>query len=242
MTRRELLIWLAAGAALLAPVASFAQDPGKVWRIGLLAARLDFQDRLNALRQGMQELGYIEGKNLIIETRSTDGQYGPLLALAQELVRLKVDVIVTIASPAVRAAQQATTTIPIVIGVTGDAVASGLVASLARPGGNTTGLSNLVSDISTKHLDLMAALVPQMSRIAVLANPGSASHAPILKSVKVAAQRANVAVVSVDAGRREEIERGFATMKQERAEAVIVAADTWLLFAGGCNTRNRVTP
>jgi putative ABC transport system substrate-binding protein len=179
----------------------------------------------------MGERGYVEGKNLIIEWRFADGEYERLPALAAELVRLKVDVIVASTSPAIRAAQKATTTIPIVFPTTGDPVGSGFVASLARPGGNITGLSNVNLDISAKLLELLMTMVPRLSRVAVLGNPGSSTYAAILKSIQAAALKiVGVRVFSVEARTREEIERGFVLMTQERADGVIVAADPFLIL------------
>jgi putative tryptophan/tyrosine transport system substrate-binding protein len=144
-------------------------------------------------------------------------------------VRLDVDVIVAPSSSAIRAAQQATKTTPIVFISTGDPVGSGFVASLAQPGGNITGLSNTNLDVSAKLLELLVTMVPKLSRVAVLGNPGSSTHSAILKNVQAAARtRVGVRVLSVEARTREEIERGFARMTQERADSVIVAADAFL--------------
>ena len=152
----------------------------RVWRVGFLTQRrrpdsID-ADFIGAFPRGMRELGYVEGKNLVIEWRFADGKSERLPDLAAELVRLKVDVIVTGSSQAISAAQKATTTIPIVMATTGDPVGSGFVKSLARPGGNITGLSNLSSDIGTKHLELLLGMVPKLSRVAVLVNPANPAH------------------------------------------------------------------
>src|SRR6266581_4174134 len=200
--RRKLIVALGA-SALAAPLRAFAQQQGKVWRIGFLAPRsrpasLD-SDIFGAFSNGMRELGYVEGKNLVIEWRFADSQYERLPGLAAELVRLKVDVIVTAATPGARAAQQATATIPIVLTTVSDPVGFGFVKSLARPGGNITGLANLASDISPKHLEMLISLVPKLSRVAVLLNLSNQSHAPTLKNVQTAAQRENVKVLPVEA-------------------------------------------
>ncbi len=220
-----------AGALLAAPFTSFAQQ-AKVWRIGFLAAasRQSLVDAGydGAFLQGMREVGYVEGRNLLIEWRYADGNYERLPALAAELVRLNVDVIVAVPSPAIRAAQRATTTIPIVFPSTGDPVGSGFAASLARPGGNLTGLSNTNLDISAKTLELLRTMNPKMSRVAVLANPGSSTESAILKSIEFAAQKAGLQVLTVEVHTPEEIERGFATMTRERVDAVIIAADALL--------------
>jgi putative tryptophan/tyrosine transport system substrate-binding protein len=229
MDRRTFVTTFTAGL-LVAPLASFAQQ-AKVWRIGFLVAssRAALDDgRYEAFLQGMKELGYVEGKNLAIEWRFGDGNYERLPALAAELVRLKVDLIVAAPSPAIRAAQQATTTIPIVFPGTGDPVGSGFVASLARPGGNLTGLSNSNLDVSAKTLELLTIMVPKLSRVGVLANPGSSTESAMLKSIGAAAQKLGVQILSLEAHASEEIERAFATLRQERVDAVIIAADALL--------------
>jgi len=230
MKRREFLFALGAGA-LATPVSSVAQQPPKVWRIGYLSprVRMDSLPYERAFLQGMSELGYVEGKNVVVEWRFADGAYERLPYLAADLVRLNVDVIVAPSSSAIRAAQQATKTTPIVFISTGDPVGSGFVASLAQPGGNITGLSNTNLDVSAKLLELLVTMVPRLSRVAVLGNPGSSTHSAILKNVRAAAlTRAGVRVLSVEARTREEIERGFGRMTQERADSVIVAADAFL--------------
>jgi len=230
MKRREFLFALGAGA-LATPILSFAQQPPKVWRIGYLSprVRMDSLPYERAFLQGMSELGYVEGKNVVVEWRFADGAYERLPYLAAELLRLNVDVIVAPSSSAIRAAQQATKTTPIVFISTGDPVGSGFVASLAQPGGNITGLSNTNLDVSAKLLELLVTMVPKLSRVAVLGNPGSSTHSAILKNVRAAAlTRVGVRVLSVEARTREEIERGFARMTQEHADSVIVAADAFL--------------
>ena len=231
MDRRRFLDALA-GCLLAAPLGSAeAQQSTKVWRIGFLNAstreRLDEFGGAAAFVEGMRELGYVEGKNLVIEWRHADGNYERLPAFAAELVRLKVDVIVAVPSPAIRAAQQATSTIPIVFPGTGDPVGSGFAATLARPGGNLTGLSNSNLDVSAKTLELLKSIVPKMSRVAVFANPGSSTEPAMLKSLDAAARNVGVTGFSVEAQTPEEIERAFTTMKRERADAVVIAADSF---------------
>jgi len=163
MRRRDFVGFLAAAALWSSEAA--AQLAGRIWRIGFLTARSRADtDRGNRFVQGMRDLGYVHEKDFIVEWRAADGQYERLPGLAEDLVRLKVDVIVAQASPAVRAAQRATTTIPIVIANAGDPVAAGFVESLARPGGNITGLSLLNVDLSAKHLEFMSMLVPKICR------------------------------------------------------------------------------
>jgi len=232
MNRRDtLLALLSLGAT---PLSSLAQQQGKIWRIGFLAARSRSTSSnpdayYDAFVQGMRELGYVEGKNLGIEWRFADGKSERLPALAAELVRMKVELIATHGTPGTQAAQRATSTIPIVFASANDPVASGFAASLARPGGNITGLSLISVDVSQKHLELLKTLVPRMSRVAVLVNPGNSSLSAILKSVQAAAQQFGVKVLQVDARTPEEIEHGFAAMRRERADAVIILNDSFFI-------------
>jgi putative tryptophan/tyrosine transport system substrate-binding protein len=173
---------VALGAMLLAiSVPAHAQQPTKIPRIGFLTgiSAAGSAARVEAFRQGLRELGYVEGKNIVIEYRYADGKLDRLSELADELVRLEVNVIVTGGSAATRPARAATVTIPIVMGQDSDPVGSGFVASLARPGGNITGLSNLAPEISGKRLELLKEIVPKLSRVAVLgtfATPGNAQE------------------------------------------------------------------
>jgi len=229
VTNRRALVAALAVGLFAARTNSTAQQPQRVWRIGFLvaASRQFYLDsgRLDALRAGLRELGYVEGKNLVIEARYADGQYDRLSGFASELVGLKVDLIVAAPSPAIRAAKQATTTIPIVFPSTGDPVGSGFVASLAHPGGNPTGMSNSNLEVSAKTLELLRTVVPGMSRVAVLANPGSSTESAMLKSIGAAAQTVGVQIVRVEARNLEEIETGFATMTRERVDAMVIASD-----------------
>ncbi|MEK6244474.1 MAG: ABC transporter substrate-binding protein [Pseudomonadota bacterium] len=231
IARRRLLIALGAGA-LVAPFGSLAQQQGKVWRVGFLALRSQTASNPSAVYgaflQGMRELGYVEGKNLLIEWRFADGKVERLPGLAAELVQLKVDVIVAAGVQPTSAAQKATTTIPIVMGNSIDPVGSGFVASLARPGGNITGLSNLLGDLSPKHFEMLRSMAPKLSRVAILLNPTNSGHATILKAVQTAAQKSSVKILPVQARDPQEIESAFSTMTQQNAEAVIVASDPFL--------------
>jgi len=182
------------------PLRSFAQQQGKMWRVGVLTGRhVDFLDSDNfygPFRQGMRRLGYVEGKNLVIEWRSAEGKTERLPGLATELVNLKVDVIVTSASPATSAAQNATTVIPIVMAGTGDPVESGFVKSLARPAGNITGLSTMSGEVRLKQLEMLLAMVPKLSRVAVLVNPSIAS----IKTLEIQAK--NLEILQAEAQKR----------------------------------------
>jgi len=175
-------------------------------------------------RQKMRELGYVEGKNLVIEWRSAEGKSDRLAALAAELVQLNVDLIVVAGNPAVAAAQKATSTIPILIGNGSDPVGSGFVASLARPGGNITGLSNIVDDISPKYLEMLISMVPKLARVAVLLDLSSTAQAKAFNNVRSAATTAKVAVLPFDARSPEGIEQAFSLMRKERVGAVIVVS------------------
>ncbi|MBI3374677.1 MAG: ABC transporter substrate-binding protein [Betaproteobacteria bacterium] len=235
MNRRRTLLASVALCAFAAPLRTFAQQSGKVRRIGFLAARSRSTQSspdvyYDAFEQAMRELGYVEGKNLVIEWRFADGKYERLPNLAAELVQLKVEVIATHSTPATQALKRATSTIPIVVASMGDPVASGFAASLAHPGGNITGLSNIPTDLGPKQTELLKRMMPALSRTAVLMNPGTSFHPGNLKSVQAAAQRLGVKVLPTNARTPEEIERGFAAMRLERAEAVIVLGDAF--FSG----------
>ena len=226
--RRKLLIALGA-SALTIPLETFAQQPGKIWRVGSLGHRsrpdsLD-ADIYGAFPRGMHELGYREDKNLEIQWRYSEGKPERLPGLAAELVRLKVDVIVAIETLPIAAAQKATTTIPIVMGGAGDPIGSGFIKSLARPGGNITGLSNFTGDISPKLLDILRRMAPKLSRVAVLVNPANPAHTATLKGVQEAARAAGLQTLLVEAQNAQEIENAFALMARENAGAVVVQPD-----------------
>lgn len=178
------------------------------------------------MRKGLRELGYAEGKNLQITWRYADGRYDRFAGLAAELVRLKMDVIVTGGPTATGAAQKVTTTIPIVMANSDDPVESGFVRSLARPEGNITGLSNLSGELGPKQLELLLGMVPGLARVAVLVNPANASSvAMVLKPLQAAAQSKRIAMSSVEARAPQEIDAAFARVVREKAEAVIVVQD-----------------
>ncbi len=175
----------------------------------------------------MRELGYVEGKNFTIQWRFADGNYERLPRLAAELAQLKVDVIVAGTTLSVQAARQAMRTTPIVMVAVPDPVGEGFVARLARPGGTITGLSNIVTEVSAKHLELLRAAVPKLSRAAVLINPPNPSDALILEQIQGAAYSRGVKVNAVEASTARQIEAGFAEMTRTRTEALIVAADSY---------------
>ena len=198
---RKIHIWLVAIILLATVPRAGAQQQPKIPRIGFLASFGAGPDpRSQALRQGLRELGYAEGKNITIEYRYAAGDSDRLIEFAAEFVRLKVDVIVSGSTIAVRAAKDLTKTIPIVMTGTGDPVGTGLVASLAHPGGNVTGLSSVGPDLNTKRLELLKETVVKASRVAVLFNGANPSNVSALKEVEVAARALGVQIQSLDAG------------------------------------------
>jgi putative ABC transport system substrate-binding protein len=201
-----------------------AQQPPKVPRIGWLAGNFlsTMPARMEAFRQGLRELGYVEGKNIVIEWRYAEGKLDRLPALAAELVRLKVDIIVTSGPIPTRAAKEATITIPIVMAQDSDPVASGFVASLARPGGNITGLSSLSTELSGKRLELLKEIIPKLSRVAVIGNSIEPGNAQSLKEVELAAEAFKVQVQYLDVLDVKEIETVFRAATKGRVEAVLV--------------------
>ncbi len=218
-------------AVVSAPLACFAQQQGKIWRVGFLAptsrpVSLDTH-RYGAFLRGMRELGYIEGKDFVMEWRFADEKYERLSGLAAELSGLKVDVMVVASTAAAQAALKVTTTVPIVIAAAIDPVGSGLAKSLARPGGNITGLSLSTTDVSPKNVELLAVMVPKLSRIAVITNPGNSAHSLVLNNIQNAAQKVGLKVLPLSARTPEEIDRGFAIMAQEHAQAVFFPADSF---------------
>jgi putative ABC transport system substrate-binding protein len=232
ITRRRFLIALGAGV-LAVPRGSLAQPQPKGARIGFLyyGSRQSALDtgRYNAFVQGMRELGYVEGMNFVIEARFADGKHERLPAFAAELVRLKVDVIVATGTPTYRALQHAAATIPVVITVTFDPVGDGFAASMARPGGNITGLTLSAADLGPKLLELLKAAMPKLSRVAVLVQPGNPAHPQRVVRIMSAAQKVGIQVVLAEAGTVPEIEREFAMMTKERANATIILADGFFL-------------
>jgi putative ABC transport system substrate-binding protein len=201
-----------------------AQQPTKVPRIGYLVANFPSTNpaRNEAFRQGLRELGYVEGKNIVIEWRYAEGKFDRLPALAAELVRLKVNVIVTAGPAATSPAKEATATIPIVMGFDNDPVASGFVASLARPGGNITGLSTLAPEISGKQLEFLKEIVPKLSRVAVVGASTEPGNAQALREVEVAAGAFGVQLQHLDVRDPKDIETAFRAATKGRADAILM--------------------
>ena len=204
--------------------ATQAQQPTKVPRIGFLIAssRSVNAARYETFLQGLRELGYEEGKNIVIEWRSGEGRFDRLAALAAELIRLKVDIIVTAGPADTRAAREATSTIPIVMTFDNDPVGNGFIASLARPGGNITGLSTLAPELSSKQLELLKEIVPKSSRVAILGNSTNPGNALALKEIEAAAKAFGLKLQYLDILDPKAIETAFRTASKSGVEAILV--------------------
>ena len=238
--RRRLLVALGAGA-LHAPLASFAQPPpspagapGKIWRVGMLTllgrpALFDTHFFTGGMLRGLRDFGYVEGKNLVLEWRFADNDASRLPALAAELLQWKPDLLVATGDQASLEFKKATTTIPalpIVSAATSDPVGIGLITSLARPGGNVTGVTSQTADLAPKQLEFLLAMVagkvPKVTRVAVLMNPGTASHFIRLKNTEAAAKKLGVTIVPVEALDAAQIDAAFAKMRVQNAGALFV--------------------
>jgi ABC-type uncharacterized transport system substrate-binding protein len=215
----------------LAPRAGGAQPVEKVYRIGCLMSPSSSSERarIEAFRQGLRDLGYAEGRNIVIEYRYADGKAERLPMLAAELVRLRVDLILTAGDFGIRAAKEATTTIPIVVAIAGDLVGPGYAASLARPGGNITGLTSGPT-LFQKRLELLKAAFPKIARVALFWNPGNAVNVTALKETETAAQALGLRVLGLEVRRGEDLDGAFQGALRDRADAVIGIGDTVLLF------------
>ncbi len=221
-----LVVTLALGI-LLAPLATLAQQSGKVSRIGFLGnstAALE-ANLVGPFREGLRDLGYVEGRNVLIEYRWAEGKYERFPALIAELIALKVDVIVTAGTPASLAVKKATTSIPLVMVAVGDPIGVGLVASLARPGGNSTGLTSIAPELEGKRLELLRQAIPKLSSIAVLWNPDNSFHVGSLKETRAAAQVLGIKVQVLGVRASDEFPAAFAAILRERPGALLVLAD-----------------
>ena len=230
---RRALLAASTVALVAAPLAVAAQPTGSVARIGLLdpgtlAARSSLWD---TFRQGMRELGYVEGQNLTIEARGADGKPERLPVLATELVHLRVNVIVTTGSPSARAARQATATIPIVMATSADPVGLGLVANLARPGGNVTGLTSQTRELSPKWLELARELVPGASHLALLGDAGSAAYAAVVRETEAAARGIGVRLHHIGIRSAAELDGALGSLAAERPAVLLVNPDPALFEA-----------
>ena len=224
MDRRAFLATLT-GGLLAAPLAAAAQQAGKVYRIGILETIPAAQNAANlaALRKGLRDLGYVEGRNLIIEYRSADGRAERFPDLASELVRLKVDLIVTRGTPAARAAKNATGTIPVVMATMGDPRA--IVASFANPGGNITGVTTFSTELTAKRFELLKELVPNLSRVALLHNMGNPAAPPEWEETKTAARSLGLQAELLDVRSQGEIGRAFEQAVRQHVDALVIGAD-----------------
>jgi putative ABC transport system substrate-binding protein len=225
--RRKLVIALGA-AALGSPLTPYAQT--KVWRIGFLGPNSTnaYAKEVEALRAGLREFGYVEGKNLHVEFRWAGGDYTQLPTLAAELAALKVDLIVAATTPVSRAVQQATATIPVVMINIGDPVGAGLVKTLARPGGNITGLSNLTGDTNDKRLEMILSIAPKSSSVSYLLNPDNPQNALSSKNLQATGQKHGIKLLAAEVRTLQDFDKAFAAMHQQNVGAVIVALDGFL--------------
>ena len=226
MNRRE-FITLLGGAAATWPLAARAQQMAKVYRIGMLETTSAAQNAANlaAFRQGLRQLGYVEGHNLTIEYRSAEGRAERFPELARELVALKVEVIVTRGTPAAQAAKNVTSTVPVVMAAIGSPVQTGVVAGLAHPGGNITGLSAIVSDLAAKRIELIKEMVPGTLRIAVLANMSNDSVRFDWGEIETAARALGVKAYLLDVRKSEVIGSAFDDASAQRVDALVVVID-----------------
>ena len=228
MLKRRTFLAMLPGSLLAVPLAADGQPVGKVPRIGWLGGptRESAQPFVREFQRGLKDLGWVEGQNIVIEWRFGGGQAEQLPALAAELVRLRVDLIVAPSTPTIFAAKNATNTIPIVTVAGGDPVGLGLVASLARPGGNITGLTSTVGpEIGGKQLELLKETVPKVSRMAVLWNPTTPGNALALREAEIAARALRVELQLLEARRLNDFESAFAAMSTKRAGALLVLGD-----------------
>ena len=232
MNRRDTVVALFALGAVAAPFISAAQSPTVVARIGYLQLSVSSFDkaRLAMFKEGLRELGYVEGKNFVIEWRSAEGKYERLPTLAAELVGLQMNVIVAAGgTPSALAAKNATKTIPIVFPTAADPVALGIVASLARPGGNVTGLSQQSAGTVAKRLQLLKEIVPHAKRIAVLTNPSNSSAVPWIKETQAATKQLAVTFLFIEARAPAEFDDAFAEIARKQADGLLIFED--VMFA-----------
>jgi putative ABC transport system substrate-binding protein len=222
---RRTFIGGVAGALLAAPLAARAQQAGKVYRIGILEPVPASRNvaNLDALRKGLRDLGYLEGRNLIIEYRSADGRAERFPDLASELVRLKVDLILTRGTPAARAAKNATGTIPVIMATMGDPRA--IVASFARPGGNITGVTTFSTELTAKRIELLKELVPNLSRVALLHNMGNPAAPPEWEETKTAARSLALQAELLDVRSQGDLDRAFELAVRQHVDALVIGAD-----------------
>ena len=230
MRRREFIALIGCGVAW--PLSAQAQQAGKLYRIGFLggAEPVGYAPQMDALRLGLRDHGYVEGKNIAIEERWADGKYDRLPALAAQLVQLKVDVIITHGTPAALAAKQTTPTIPIVMAIVGNPVETGIVATLARPGGNITGSSFIWAELNAKRLEIMKDVLPNLSRAGLLVNLDNPAMDSMLRAVGDRARAMNIEIRPINVRRIDELE---AALKPPQFEALTVVEDGLFLSNAG---------
>ncbi len=218
-------------AVLIMPLTADAQPPGRIPRIGVLSGGTPATGagRHEALRQGLRELGYVEGKNVVLEFRYAEGRPERLPALVAELVRLNVDLIVTSGDHQIRAARKASHTLPIVVALAGDLVGAGHAASIARPAGNVTGFTTVGPEAAVKRLEFLKAAFPKVSRVGLLWNPTNAVNSAILDEMRRGAPSVGVRLLSLEVPRSEDLERALEGALRDRTEALIALGDTVLL-------------
>jgi putative tryptophan/tyrosine transport system substrate-binding protein len=230
MNARRKVLFVLGLNFLLVPLLAPAQPASKIRRIGVLSGGIRpvpwESSTLNGFLQGMRDLGYVEGKDFVVEWRFAEGHYERFPSYAQELVSMNVDVIFAVNTRGAIEAQRATKTIPIVFAALSDPVGSGLVASLARPGGNITGVAEATDLVIAKHLELSMLAVPSLTRVTALINPANPLYPPMVKSLEVAAQKAGIKVSLANARSLEELEPAFASMKRDHTDVVIVLDDS----------------
>jgi putative ABC transport system substrate-binding protein len=234
MKRRD-FITLLGGATVAWPLAARAQQPASVRRIGFLGSTSASGHRrqVEAFRAGLRDLGYVEGKNIIIEFRWAEGDYDRLPDLAADLLGLKIDILVTHGTPGALAAKQATTTIPIVMAAIADPVAAGVVASIARPGGNITGMTFFNPEISAKRLELLKETFPSLQRAAILFNPNNPASRAVLQAIEHTAGALRVNLQQFEAREPKELEGAFSAMAKEAVDALVIIEDPMLIANAG---------
>ena len=225
--RRRQFITLLGGAAATWPLAARAQQPAKIPRIGFLGNSTATMEAnlIGPLRDGLRELGYEEGRNVIIEFRWADGKYDQFPALVAELLAAKVDVIITAGTPATLAIKKVTSTVPLVFIAVGDPVGTGVVPNLGRPGGNITGLSSIAPDLEGKRLELLREVVPKLSHVAFFLNPANAFHTASMRQARVAAQSLGIKLQPMEVNKSEQLDGAFASIVKEKPDALLILAD-----------------
>jgi len=226
MQRRE-FITLLSGIVAAWPLAARAQQPAKIPRIGFLGNSTATMEAnlIGPLRDGLRELGYEEGRNVIIEFRWAEGKYDQFPALVAELLAAKVDVIITAGTPATLAIKKATSTVPLVFIAVGDPVGTGVVPNLGRPGGNITGLSSIAPDLEGKRLELLREVVPKLSHVAFFLNPANAFHTASMRQARVAAQSLGIKLQPMEVNKSEQLDGAFASIVKEKPDALLILAD-----------------